>query len=99
MPRRFSWRHWSLKRGLKSPLCAAQWGAPSALFWADPSAVAEPGGATLDAGFASAGAVRLSGEARRIGVKTLLCVLDEDEIGDGEQDQRGEDLPRQCGEP
>jgi hypothetical protein len=51
---------------------------------ADRSGVAEPGGASLDAVFAAAGAVWLTGHLHGVGVEHLLGELDQDEVGDGE---------------
>ena len=61
--------------------------------------MAEAGGSAVDAVPAAAGAVWRCGKVHRIGLEHRLHHLDEYQVDDCEQDQRGEELPRQCGEP
>jgi len=65
----------------------------------DAAGGAEAGGSAVDAVLAAAGAVWRCGKVHRIGVEHRLHHLDEYQVDDREQDQRGEELPRQCGEP
>jgi hypothetical protein len=66
----------------------------------DAAGVAEAGSSAVHAMLAAAGAVWRCGKVHhRIGVEHRPHHLDEYQVGDCEQDQRGEELPRQCGEP
>ena len=73
-------------------------GAHAAGASADGFRVAEPCGAAVDAVLAPAGAVRCGGQLYRFGVEHLFGRLDQNQIGDGEGEQRGVKLPRQRGE-